>query len=226
MNAPLAPSAVAARKAGTRAARVLRRTLGALGLVVATLVLTIGPLLYVLARGLGAGGDDFQRGFIGISVVFALCAALGIVGLADWSLSTIARSRATWFLVIALLVAVSWAIVGVDSTRAVKSIPEASLTKPDAIEVSRYVAPAKGGLNMPARASLARSFASDARAEDVEAFYRTELNARGWTYIVTYGSIDGGRDLNWDRDGYTLQLRLDDDIGVGSFTVVILGPVQ
>jgi hypothetical protein len=208
---------------------LLRRLLGLVGLVIAALGVTTFPLLFYTARVFGAAGDDFQRVLMayGIGIVFAC--VVGVVGLADWSLRSIVRSRAMWVVVAALSMAIAWTIYGIDSTRSVRALPEASLAFPGAVETSRFAVPAEGGGDAIARAGLTIVMTSDAKNAEIEAFYAAELTRRGWTYTVTYGSPSGAeRSVNWDRGGFTVQLRfLSKDIqGTGTFEVAIYGPVQ
>jgi hypothetical protein len=207
---------------------IVRRSIGILMLILAATVLVVSPFLLILSRAMGAGGDGFQRFLIGCVLAVVLAFAIGAAGLSHWSMRTIVRSRATWLLATGVLAMTVWAALGIDSTRAVRAVPEAALSMPGAVERARNDSSAEGGLNRPARANLYRSFGSTASSDEVEAFYRTALAERGWTYSGRFTSTQRDQYLNWDRDGFTLQLRLREppDVSAEEFTVVIYGPQQ
>jgi hypothetical protein len=213
-----------------RVAHLGKRLIGIAAWVVGALILCLIPLVMVLVQAFGAGGDGYQRALIALAVGVVVLFAIGVVALNDWSLSTIIRARATWALVAVVAGALAWAAFGVDSTRAVRTIPEAGFTIPGATEVWSGTKPADGGLNSPARATLSRSFESDLVYSEVERQYGVALSDDGWTRSRSFSSsgASGDRYINWERDGYTLQLRIPTGYpdGRGPFSVVIYGPVQ
>jgi hypothetical protein len=210
-----------------RVAHVVKRLIGIAAWVVGAVILCLIPMVMVLGRAFGAGGDDYQRTLIALAVGVVVLFAIAIVAMSDWSLSAIIRARATWAVVAVVAGALAWAAVGIDSTRAVRTIAEAEFTIPGATEVWSGAKPADGGLNSPARATLSRSFESDLVYSEVERQYGVSLSGDGWTRSSSFTS-GPGRFINWERDGYTLQLRIPAGYpeGSGPFSVVIYGPLQ
>jgi hypothetical protein len=165
------------------------------------------PVLFYTARVFGAAGDHFQRVLIGYGIGIAVACLVAVVGLTDSPLRSIIRSPTMRIVFVVLILSAAWAVFGIDSTRSVRSLPEASLRYPGAVETSRWAAPAEGGMDAVARARVTFTMTSEATDSEIEAFYASELTRRGWMYVATYGSTDGGRAINWDRNGFGVQLR-------------------
>jgi hypothetical protein len=209
----------------TRWVVVFRRFVGLLGLIEAVVVIALIPIAVYTAHVFGAAGDRFERALIaaGLLVVVGLLTAL--VGFSDWSARTIIRSPATRICGVVLVAIVLWATFGIDSTRPLRSLPEANLTYPGAIELGRSAAPAEGGMDAVASARLSRSFVTTDPYANVQAFYRSRLTETGWMGPFEYGSGQG-RLLSWRRDGFKFQLDIPDDSATGRFGVTIYGPPQ
>jgi hypothetical protein len=214
---------------GRRLLTIVRRLIGLVGLLYLAVAVSIFVPLLFTSRAFGAAGDEFQRILLGYWIAVAIAGVVAVIGFGDWSLATMLRSRVTWVVPAALGLAIAWAIVGIDSTRSVTSLPEASLVFPGAVETGRRAEPAEGGMSAVARAALSVAMTSDAEASDIEAFYASELRRRGWIARRTNDRPDDPERLvEWDREDFTVQLRFQGTDGAGSttFAFVLFGPVQ
>jgi hypothetical protein len=204
-----------------------RVLLGFVSLVLGLSGAAFALFILVVSRAMGAGGDGFQRFLVGYALVVVLLIFVAAFCFSSWSIRSLVRRRVFWALSAGFIAAVLWAAFGIDSTRSVRSLPEAVLVVPGADEESTFARPADGGLNSPARAEFVRTMVTDQAIEEVEEYFRTALAERGWEYVWTFGSVSGDRYLNWDRDGFTLQLRLPDPVAPSSkFSYAIFGPEQ
>lgn len=214
-----------ARRPLTGIARATRRLVGLAGFLAAALLLAVAPVLHVTARQFGAAGDAYERVLIAYALAIGVGAVVAIVGWADWSTRSMLRAHATWAVVVVVGLAGAWAMVGIDSTRPLRELPEAALTYDGAYETWRRAEPAAGGWGVTPRAQVTRGFTTADPFADVVAFYESALAARGWSYTWSFESTGGERFVEWERDGYTIQLRLPVEQGSasGPFSVTIWG---
>ncbi len=196
-------------------------------LVLATFACAVGllsPLLIALAPS-----DAMKRlplfAFAGL-VVSGLALGLRLRGRSLRTL-TGAEVRAVLGALIVAGTAVGWAAWGIDSTRPVRELPEAAIAFPGAVETHRATRPADANLFVHEGATLDRSYETSARYEDVIAFYRNELAARGWSGGAYYGlSSSDLRPYHWRRAGFTFYV----DIPTGNlatsgpFRARLIGP--
>jgi hypothetical protein len=203
---------------------IVRRLVGWLGFVAAVLGCAAIPVVLFAAVFSAASGDAFQR-------ILALCPIVAIAGFfvtllgwTDWSVAQIRRSPISWTCAALLAAALLWTAFGIDSTREVKSLPEAVLTYPSAIELGSSSKPAHGGWDSTSGATFSRSFTTTHRYSQVEAFYLGWLADAGWKGPTEYG-YSGERNIDWRRDGFMLQLHFPSETdGTGRFSIMIYGP--
>jgi hypothetical protein len=210
---------------------VARRGLGAVGLLIVTLALAGFALFLLVVAATFAHGDWVQRTMIGFGLAVAGGLALAVVGFSNGSARSIVRSRVSWVFAAICLGAIVWAVVGIDSTREVTALPEATLTYPGATEAGRWTAAASGSLDGSARATMDRKFTTADRYSAVQAYYSATLGERGWEGPSLWGSTGGTRFSDWRRGGFMIQLsfpRSDTESmdRTGPFTVRIYGPPQ
>lgn len=168
---PDRPAPSSRTSSGARLVVILRRLVGLVGLVIAAGAVMLFPVLFYTARVFGAAGDHFQRVLIGYGIGIAVACLVAVVGLTDSPLRSIIRSPTMRIVFVALILSAAWAVFGIDSTRSVRSLPEASLRYPGAVETSRWAAPAEGGMDAVARARVTFTMTSEATDSEIEAFY-------------------------------------------------------
>jgi hypothetical protein len=206
-----------------------RSGLGALGLLLVILAVAAGALFRLISMVTYARGDWVDRVTIGFGLLIALAAALTLIGFSNWSTRSIVRSPVAWLFAALCLLALGWAAFGIDSTRDVNALPEASLSYPGAIETGRHSAPASGLLDGAARATVTRKFSTTDPSSAIKAFYATELAERGWEGPIDWGSTGDVRWSDWRRDGFMFQLTFVDSDpaepgSTGPYSVRIYGP--
>ena len=130
---------------GRRLLTIMRRLIGLAGLIYLAVAVSIFVPLLFTSRAFGGAGDQFQRILLAYWITVAIAGVVAVIGFGDWSLRTMVRSPVTWVVTAVLSVAIAWAIVGIDSTRSVTSLPEASVVFPGAVETGRRAEPAEGG---------------------------------------------------------------------------------
>lgn len=186
-------------------------------------------LLYISPFAIAIGKDDAMHRlpFLGLSGLLGSAVAFGLV-VRGRSPSTLKASQAVPVAVAALvaLASVGWAAFGIDSTRAVRDLPEASIALPEARETYRRIEPSTRGFGHHG-ATLTRTYDAAVTYREVLAFYVRELQSRGWT--TDKPCVAGEpRDATctFYRGGFTFQV----DLGTGnpaqsgSFTTRITGP--
>jgi hypothetical protein len=186
-------------------------------------------LLYISPFAIAIGKDDAMHRlpFLAFAGLLGSAVALGLV-VRGRSPSTLKASEAVPVAVAALvaLASVGWAAFGIDSTRAVRDLPEAAIALPAARETHRRIEPATRGFGHHG-ATLTRTFDTPVTYREVLAFYVDELQSLGWTgdkSCVAGEPRDGS--CTFYRDGFTFQV----DLGTGnlaqsgSFTTRITGP--
>ena len=203
-----------------------RRLFGVAGIAVLVLAALGACTAKVGATFIGAAGDRVDRIMIGLVVAIVAGIGAAVIGFEDWPIASIRRSPWFYGFSAVIIALVAWGALGIDSTRAVRALPEAHLAYPGAVEIGRWAKPVDASLDSSRSAELGVSFSTTDSYAAVEAFYRAELVKRGWVYSWTFGSP--GRDdkyINWKRDEFTFQLQLlsPNPRATPGFTTVIYG---
>jgi hypothetical protein len=121
---------------------------------------------------------------------------------------------------------VGYAVIGIDSTRPVRELPEAQLAFPGATETRRGGSPTSGSIFGRTPAAFTRSYTTTARHGEVLEFFNRELAARGWTGENQFDMRGSGQVLkDWRKNGFTFQLQFptDNPDAPGPFRATIWG---
>jgi hypothetical protein len=146
-------------------------------------------------------------------LIFAGGATVGLFMLAaadasDRSLSELVRLPVTWLSLGVVVVIFAWPIIGIDSLRPLRALPEAAITFPGSTLVRAGGDEGLGVGDGDDQATLTWIYHTAASYDDVLTFYDRDLTSRGWTstgpglYMLSSGAscIYG-----WRRDdGYGL----------------------
>jgi hypothetical protein len=203
--------------------RAIRRLIGLVAVVSILLLLAIAPVAVLLGLGFG-GGDAFQRMILGGCVLLLGLLAAAVIGFSDASAGSILRSPLSWCFVAVLVAAILWGAFGIDSVRPVRSLAEAEVAYPRAIELGRSESPAAGGFDGRTGASFTRRYATSDSIEQVAAYFGDQLVPRGWQGPTGVGSVVGQRLIEWRRDDFTIQIQVLAPPRTGEFWVTIWGP--
>jgi hypothetical protein len=204
----------------TQATRRLVGLVAALGILV---WLAIVPIVVLIGFGFG-GGDAFQRLVLVACVAFIALVAMAVIGFGNASARSIARSPLSWLVLAVLTAGILWAILGIDSVRPIRSLPEADLTYPGATELGRASVPATGGFDGGTGARFTRRYATTDSIDQVEGYFGRELAQRGWTGPSGSSTSIGDRLVEWRHEGFTFQLQVPAPPTTGAFIVTIWGP--
>lgn len=207
--------------AGLRRSRVGRRLIAGFALVAIALWLAIVPVLFLVSRAFG-GGERADR-----TLLLAVVALLGLVLVAaaafsDASPGRLVRSRWLQIGLVVMAIGTAWALLGIDSARPLRELPEATLAYPSASETGRWSSPREGGVEGAIPASFTRAYVTGDDLDTVLGWYDARLTEAGW---ISPGRLvlGGNRWLDWRRDGYTFQIAVSDPVWDGRYSVRIWG---